>query len=588
MLARTPTNITLTSDRNVIYVNEYVTFYAKVNDTIGPTPNVNVSLYVNGVLNQTSMTNMTGIATFTVTFSSSGNYTVYAVADSIKSNNVTITVLEREVGEVHITANKTTVYVAETVTFNVTVYDTLKDPLPNAKADIYANNTLIAYGYTNENGIALINVTFIEGGNYTVYAKVGAITSNETIIITVLLKPVERIELSADKNEIFTNEYVTFTAYVYTTGDEPVPYRNVTLYINEEKQYSNITDINGKTTFTILFDQSGNYTVYAVADSIKSNNVTITVRSLIGSVTLENLTSTSIIVGRSVTFKTTVLNSEGNPVEGVDVILYINHMPKTTKTTNSSGVAVFIIEFLSEGNYTVYAMAQGITSNTINVEVLSFTVNLTATTTKTYVGGIIDFTVTVLNTRGNPLPNMNVLLIVDLTIYSNTTNSEGNAFFSITFNVAKNYTVYAIVEGIQSNVITIVVTQATPPNIGNISLTASTTNITVGESITFNATVYDPYGNPLPNVTVRFLINYIFVTSIITNENGTAIFTYQFVTPGTYEVKALAADKEATVVVNVASKPYKPSTENIKTAITLMVISAVLTIFSRAIWKKEE
>jgi polygalacturonase len=69
------------------------------------------------------------------------------------------------------------------------------------------------------------------------------------------------------------------------------------------------------------------------------------------------------------------------------------------------------------------------------------------------------------------------------------------------------------------------------------SLTASSTSMTAGESITFNASVTGP-GHSTPSGTVRFTAGSINLGTVATDSNGNASITTTSLTPGNYSVVA--------------------------------------------------
>ena len=90
---------------------------------------------------------------------------------------------------------------------------------------------------------------------------------------------------------------------------------------------------------------------------------------------------------------------------------------------------------------------------------------------------------------------------------------------------------------ITSNSITITVSDV--PN--SITLTASATSVTVGQTVTFSGTVLDPLGNGLSGVTVTLVDSTTGTTSTTKSGSGGAFsFNVTFNSAGTYTLYAEA------------------------------------------------
>jgi hypothetical protein len=92
---------------------------------------------------------------------------------------------------------------------------------------------------------------------------------------------------------------------------------------------------------------------------------------------------------------------------------------------------------------------------------------------------------------------------------------------------------------IQSNSVTITVTAPTPV-LSSIKLTASVTNITTGEAVTFTATAYDQNGNPMSGISLT-LVDTTTGTNIpmgTTDSSGVVSVSAGFNQSGTYVLYA--------------------------------------------------
>ena len=120
-----------------------------------------------------------------------GKYSVYAIADGIKSNTIVVEAVQK-IGSIEIAADKSTALSdgVDKVTFSTIIKDVAGDIVTNKKAEIYHGNKKL------ENNTFTAN----ESGMYFFRAVCENLESKQ---ITVTFKPVLfSIELSANKSQI--------------------------------------------------------------------------------------------------------------------------------------------------------------------------------------------------------------------------------------------------------------------------------------------------------------------------------------------------------------------------------------------------
>ncbi len=275
--------IVLTSNLIEAYTGETVVFTATVYDQYDNVmAGVEVNLYINDVFYGSDVTNAEGKAMFTVTFTEAGTYSVYAVANNVTSNIVTITVRVRlVVTSVTLTADKTEIMADESVTFTAEVRDQYNNPMSNVWVSLYVADRFYDRKMTGTDGKAVFVVRFTEAGSFDVYAIADNVKSN-IIKITVKAPPppprVALVDLTADKTEVTEGGSITFTATVYDQYGKPMSDVGVKLYVNDKLYLAKVTDANGKAVFDVVFTKAGSYNVYAMADTVKSPTITITVK----------------------------------------------------------------------------------------------------------------------------------------------------------------------------------------------------------------------------------------------------------------------------------------------------------------------
>jgi len=372
-------NITSTTT----YVGEPVDLKATVYDEHNNTlEGVSVKLYINGELSMSNASGADGTATFTVEFEEAGTYTTYAKADNVTSNTINITVNEREVESVELTADRTTIYEGDSVEFTANVYAAGDIPIYYRDVKLYINGQLKRTGNTGDSGAATFTIAFNTSGTYTVYAKADGVTSETVEIEVQKIIVVAEVLLAVNVTSVenmymgYTNQTVEFTATVLDQEEDPVPNMMVDFYLgplggNVEKIGSGITDNQGVATLDYVFTSVGIYAAYAEAADVHSGNIYINVTlppPVVTNVTI-SADKTEVREDGEVKFTVTVLDQYGSPMAGEQVQLYVDGEVKETGTTNSQGAAVISVKFEEKGEYEVYAESGNVTSDVVTIEV---------------------------------------------------------------------------------------------------------------------------------------------------------------------------------------------------------------------------
>ena len=184
------------------------------------------------------------------------------------------------------------------------------------------------------------------------------------------------------------------------------------------------------------------------------------------------------------------------------------------------------------------------------------TMTLTPATATNTVGNPHTVTATVQDFGGRPVPGVTVRFSVtgaNTASGSSTTNASGQATFTYTGTNAGPDAISAYAD--TNNNTTREVTEPsaaasklwTPGTPATLTLTPSAATNPVGTQHCVTATVKDAFGNPVPNVTVRFSVPTAVAThaspssgSATTNASGQATFCYSAALPGTDAIHAFA------------------------------------------------
>lgn len=379
-------SLSVDTDKDTYYLGETVTV-----TVTGATPNGHVNLQVNDPSGAPAYVDekiapSTGIATFKFKIPSTwstGKYTVIVVDSSTKTSASTTFNVEKApppppppgVGKVTISADKTEVEMGGSVTFLVSVFDTNGNPMGGQSVYLYINDRLYASKPTSSTGKVIFKVAFDVPGYYDVYAKSDNVKSGSITIYVYKPPPkVSNVLLSVNATEITAGDAVLLTATVYDQYGDLMANVNVELYINGSLYASSVTSSDGKTTFTVTLDKEGTYEFYAIADTVRSNSVFVVVSPppppkpeiTILDINVDKL---KVQVGESVKVSVLVLDQFNEPMADVMVKLYVNGNLYALNKTNANGKAFFRVTFTEDGEYVIYAEAEGVRSAEVTVTV---------------------------------------------------------------------------------------------------------------------------------------------------------------------------------------------------------------------------
>jgi len=276
---RTIDHIHLDADTTSIYEGDSVTFTATPYDPENHKIYYrNVTLYIDGEAYATKSTEDSGTVQFTVSFPDPGTYSAYARADGVESNTITIEVMEIiVVSQVRLEVNATDIYQEDTVELTATVRDQHGNPLQDITVDFYVANRRVDTKTTGPSGTATTTYQFTAIGTANVYAVAADITSN-IVTVNISPRPITTVDLTSNETEIKAGEAVLFEATVLDDRGRPVADQNVKLYVNGEVEAEATTDEEGKASFTVEFEEKGDYQVYAEAGEVQSTTLTIEVK----------------------------------------------------------------------------------------------------------------------------------------------------------------------------------------------------------------------------------------------------------------------------------------------------------------------
>ena len=260
--------------------------------------------------------------------------------------------------------------------------------------------------------------------------------------------------------------------------------------------------------------------------------------------------TTNLVTGGDVTGKkgsktnlTATLTDENNsPLEGKIVEFYVNGTKIGEATTDASGIAKLSYDFTDVGTVQYNAVfaeednyfGKTSSNSTITTDLGDLTITIYPISGK--FNDTIILNATVLDQEGNPVSDIVVEFYVNnINVANATTDATGYASIDYTIVNAGDFDYHAIAVG--SDDYNTGTTTNTTANFAKL-----TTNLIVtgnvsgkkGNKVNLTATLTDENGIPLAGKTVNFNIDGTDY-SLVTDENGTAIYTFDYTNIGTIQ-----------------------------------------------------
>ena len=470
--------------------------------------------------------------------------------------------------------------VGSTVTINGTLKDEFGHVLPNTPIEIDINGKTIQF-VTDENGNYAYNYTISEMkkasvsvsylGNSTYYSSDAqtAITVRK-IKTTITLDPVSDIPYG--KN-------ITISGILKDEFGKPLSNVNISVVINGEVKSSNVTtDNNGKYSMNvtksnvgiknIIVSYDGNLTHYASSNSSSLNVTTI-------NTTITVNTTHSVKIGSSIIINGVLKDVYGNILPNTEVIIVVNGKEYTIMTNNEGyyempyttyiiGSRLVLVKYLGNSTYNPTSNQTNFYVNPINTAI---TVSTNVTNGSVKFGQSILINGTVYDEFGNILPNTEVSIIIDEETYTTTSDVNGKYQF-----IRKSQSI-----GIKKVIVQYNGNYTYNPSSNEIYYTVIPLNtkivinhvedIKIGSFTYIDGTIYDEFGNILPNTELSFLVNDNLVYNLSDSE-GNFKFKYTPETAGIINV----------IVGYIGNSTHNPSANT--TSFNVNKINTKLTVTS--------
>lgn len=389
---------------------------------------------------------------------------------------------------------------------------------PTGTVQIFNGATVVGAG-TLVNGSVSIPVSALPAGADSITASYlgggGFAASKSSPLTQTVSAATTTTSLASSINPAATNQPVTFTATVTSQFGGAAA---GSVVFSSGSQTLGTASLSGNTASLITsFSMAGTYSISAKYNG--DGNNTGSTSSTLSQVIIASTTTTLVsslnpsVAGQAVTFTATVSSSSGAPPNG-ETITFKNGSAVLGTAPLSGGMASLTTSSLAAGIYTITATYPGdanfvaSTSPGLRQVVNSTTKSATATTllsslNPSIYGQSVTWTATV-TTSGPVVPTGKVKFTWSIyTIGVITLNGSGVATLTKSNLNADPYPLTAVYLGDANNlgstssVLNQVVTQAT----SSATLTSSPNPSTLGQAVTFTATIASPTVTPTGPVT---------------------------------------------------------------------------------------
>ncbi|MGQ3038126.1 MAG: Ig-like domain repeat protein [Neoaquamicrobium sediminum] len=540
-----------------------VTFTATVTATSGGgTPTGNVTFTIDGAPQTPVAVNGSGQATLTTSSLAVGTRSIGATynGDTVH-NSSSAAPLSQTVNQVATTtvlassANPSNVGAA--VTFTATVAPVSGSGTPTGTVTFTIDGAPQVPVPVNGSGQATISTSALAVGPHTIGASYSGDTNNISSTATALTQTVNQIAtttvIASSANPSSVGASVTFTATVTPNSGGGTPTGTVTFTIDGAPQAPVTLNGSGQATISTSALAVGPHTIGA-SYSGDTNNVSSTATAL--TQTVNQIATTTALasssnpsnVGTSVTFTATVTASSGGGTPTGTVTFTVDGAPQAPVALNGSGQATFSTAALVPGGRTIGASYSGDVNYVASSNSLAQTVNQIATTTAlassanpSSVGDSVTFTATVTANSGGGTPTGTVTFTVDGAPQAPVAlNGSGQASFSTAGLAIGPRSIGASYSGDTNYVASNDALTQTVNQIGTtVSLASSQNPSSLGDSVTFTATVAATTGGSTPTGTVTFSVDGTPQAPVALSGSGQASFSTAALAPGAH---AIAAD----------------------------------------------
>ena len=542
-------SVSLSANSTSLNVGTSAVLTATVLDTNNnPMSKVTVTFTVTGVNSPGSynVVARSGQAVLTIPGTNVGSDTITAEAGNVTSNPVTVTWSAPTATAISISPTTLTANINTSQTFTATVTGAGSVPVQGVTVNfsVSGTNSVSGSDTTDSNGHATFSYSSTVTGSDTVTATISGTSISASSSVTWVSGNL--ISLTPTSLTASVNTVQTFTATVTTPSAVAVPGVTVVFTVTgvNPTSGSDVTDSNGQATFSYAGSNVGTDTVTATISGTSTSDSTLVTWVAAANISISP-TSLTATTSTSQTFTATVTDTNGNDLPGVTVNFTVTGVNPTSgsDTTDVNGQATFTYTGTTSGTDTVTATIAGTTTSATSTVTWVGTGAITLSPTNPVIvtGTTASIVATVKSTSNVLLVGVTVTFSVtgvNPTTSSATTNSSGQATLTYLGSNVGTDTVTVSVSGLSSASTTI--RWVTGPL--SLTLAASSTSLTTGNTVTITATLRDGNSNAISGVPVKFTVTGANPTSgtDTTDGSGNAHLSYTGTNAGTDTITAFA------------------------------------------------
>ena len=428
-------------------------------------------------------------------------------------------------------------------------------PAPTGTVQFDDGGTLLGTGVVGSNGTASFSITSLAPGAHSIVAVYGGDADDSTSTSAPFIETIQQIStattLSANQNPISVGATLTLTAVVSaisSSGNGGAINGNVVFSDGSTTLGTAPVDVSGHATISLNTLSAGSHSIiasYVGNTNYASSHTAAMVEVVQSTATTTTLTSAAAttLAGQAASFTIVVNSMTGMPYGSItidDGAVSIGQVQ-----LNAQGTATFATSNLAVGTHTLTAIYVGnanyntSTSSAVQHIVVLATPSLTLAGPSAPVNAGSTFVATAtLNSNGVGPTGIVTLRDGNVTLATASVVGDGTSFFPNlslgvgTYQLTASYSGDANNATATSSTITVIV-QLTP---SATSLRSSSVPVTLGQSVTFTATVSS--GSPVPTGLIRFMDGAVVLGSSTVGFDGTASLSTSALAFGAHSISA--------------------------------------------------
>jgi hypothetical protein len=490
----------------------------------------------------------------------------------------------------------------QSVTLTATVSSQSGTNTPTGTVTFYNGSASLDTATLGSTGTATFSTTTLPAGSDSITASYGGDSDDAgstsqpvTVTITSGVLPTSTV-LASSATAIKTGQSVTFTATVSPQSSPNAATGTVTFLDGTTTLGTGILNASGVAMFSTSSLSVGTQSITASYggdskdNSSVSNAVSVVVtQTAVATTTMLTASATQIAIGQSVTFTAKVVPQSDKGVPAGSIKLFDGSTSLGKVSLNAGGTTALSTTALAAGTHSITASYFGnnedssSVSSAVSVVVTQSTVATTATLTVSAAqitnGQSVTFTATVAPHSGSNVPTGTVTFLGGTTtLGAGTLNTSGVATFTTAALAVGTNSITASYRGDSndnssvSNAVSVVVTQTAVAT--TTMLTASATQIAIGQSVTFTAKVVPQSGKGVPAGTIKFFDGTTSLGKVSLNAGGTTALSTTALAAGTHSITAsyFGNNEDSSSISNTVSVVVTQST-----VATLTVSAAQIT-----------